>query len=65
MQKLIILPLLTFVAACTTNTQSKINDCAKIICDPIYGRDSDWNKISDDLARNIYKHNRTCEETNR
>lgn len=36
--------------------------CAKIVCTPIYGRASDWNIISDDLARNIYKHNQLCEK---
>jgi hypothetical protein len=29
---------------------------------PIYGRATDWDVISDDLARNIYRHNRLCEE---
>ncbi len=52
-----------FVTACGTNTQSRIDNCSQITYEPIYGRDSDWDKISDDLARNIYKHNRMCEET--
>ena len=63
MHKLIILPLMLFVTACGTNTQSRIDNCSQITYEPIYGRDSDWDKISDDLARNIYKHNRMCEET--
>ena len=29
---------------------------------PIYGRANDWDVISDDLARNIYRHNRLCEQ---
>ena len=48
-----------FVASCTINTQSQnrvINDC-----EIIYGRASDWDVISDDLARNIYKNNLKCE----
>jgi hypothetical protein len=31
-------------------------------CEPIYGRAADWDAISDYLARNIYRHNRQCEE---
>lgn len=54
-----------FVTACACNTQSPIDtDGAQIIiqqvCEPIYGRESDWGVISDDLARNIYRHNRLC-----
>lgn len=30
-------------------------------CDTIRGRANDWNIISDDLARNIYRHNLMCE----
>ena len=30
-------------------------------CDIIYGHLNDWKIISDDLARNIYKHNLQCE----
>jgi hypothetical protein len=33
------------------------------ICDPIYGWASDWDVISDDLARNIYRHNQMCAMT--
>ncbi|MBO7508864.1 MAG: hypothetical protein J6T57_01120 [Alphaproteobacteria bacterium] len=35
--------------------------CASCPCDAIYGRASDWDVISDDLARNIYQHNLMCE----
>ena len=28
----------------------------------IYGRNTDWDIISDDLARNIYRHNLMCEK---
>lgn len=35
------------------------------VCVPIYGRETDWRVISDDLARNIYRHNRMCDEINR
>ena len=31
------------------------------MCQKIYGRESDWHVISDDLARNIYRHNLICE----
>ncbi|MBQ7127929.1 MAG: hypothetical protein IJO18_03020 [Alphaproteobacteria bacterium] len=41
------------------------NACAPMVCNPIYGRAADWNVISDDLARNIYRHNRMCEQINR
>ncbi len=54
-----------FVTSCTGNTQSKIDSCTKILCEPIYGRANDWNVISDDLARNIYRHNKMCEEYNK
>ncbi len=32
------------------------------MCEPIYGHATDWDNISDDLARNIYRHNLMCEE---
>ncbi len=35
------------------------------MCTPIYGRASDWGVISDDLARNIYRYNKLCEEYNK
>ena len=56
------MPLLIFVASCAKNTQSCTDVCGTITCNPIYGRTTDWDIISDDLARNIYKHNRMCEE---
>ena len=49
-----------FVASCTINTQSQ--NRAICDCDTIYGHASDWENISDDLARNIYKHNLKCEK---
>ncbi len=59
MKLFIRLGLLIFVASCAINTQSK----NRVLCDCeiIYGREQDWEKISDDLARNIYKHNLKCE----
>ena len=65
MQKPLIVVLLIFVASCTKNTPLQNNVCAQFVCNPIYGRESDWGNISDDLARNIYRHNRMCEEINR
>ena len=49
-----------FVASCTTNTQ--LQNRGLCDCEIIYGRKSDWDIISDDLARNIYKHNLKCEQ---
>lgn len=56
----IVLVLLILGSGCTTDIPLQNNcDC---VCEPIYGRQSDWENISDDLARNIYKHNLTCEK---
>lgn len=57
--------LAIFVTSCARSTQSPIDSCATILCQPIYGRATDWENISDDLARNIYKHNTICEEYNK
>lgn len=57
--------LLIFVASCAQNTPSQIDVCAPITCTPIYGRATDWDVISDDLARNIYRHNRMCADLNK
>lgn len=57
--------LVIFVASCAKNTPLQNDVCAPIVCSPIYGRAADWDVISDDLARNIYRHNRTCAEINR
>ena len=65
MQKVLIVGSLIFVASCTKNTPLPNNVCAQITCVPIYGHQSDWGIISDDLARNIYRHNRMCDEINR
>ncbi|MDR0803748.1 MAG: hypothetical protein LBO08_01505 [Rickettsiales bacterium] len=73
MQKLIILASVIFATACAQSTPSgpetvsapAARAAVKQTCDPIYGRDSDWDIISDDLARNIYKHNRMCEQVNK
>lgn len=62
MKKFIIWGLLIFVPSCAKNIPLK-NDCV-CPCQIIYGRKSDWNVISDDLARNIYKHNTLCETFN-
>ncbi len=49
-------------ACCAKDTLSP-NDrlVIKQVCEPIYGRANDWGLISDDLARNIYRHNELCE----
>ena len=62
MPRLIIVILGIFVAGCAKNTQLLNNVCAPVVCVPIYGRANDWDVISDDLARNIYRHNRLCEQ---
>ena len=62
MKPFFILVLAMCGASCTTNTQLPNNVCAPIACEKIYGRASDWDVISDDLARNIYRHNLTCEK---
>lgn len=49
-----------FVASCAINTPSA--NSVLCDCDIIYGRDADWQIISDDLARNIYEHNLNCEK---
>lgn len=51
-----------FAASCTRNTQSQNNVCTPIVCRPVYGRKTDWDVISDELARNIYRHNMLCKE---
>lgn len=65
MPKLIILASLIFVTSCARNTQSHNSPCNAVPCVPIYGRATDWDTISDDLARNIYRHNRLCQERRR
>lgn len=54
--------LTIFVASCAKNTPLQNNVCAPVVCMPIYGRVGDWDIISDDLARNIYRHNKMCAE---
>ena len=54
-----------FVASCAKNIQSQNDVCLSVACVPIYGRATDWGVISDDLARNIYRHNKMCEELNK
>ena len=64
MHKLLILPLIIFAGSCANNTQSMNNNNLKtmqLCCQPIYGVATDWDNISNDLARNIYRHNRLCE----
>ena len=52
-----------FVTSCTRNIQSPNSaDLSVCPCEIIRGRASDWNVISDDLARNIYQHNTICEK---
>ena len=62
MKQFFIPVLAIFVASCTKNTQLPNNVCAPVVCQKIYGRESDWRVISDDLARNIYRHNLMCEK---
>ncbi|MDR0967501.1 MAG: hypothetical protein LBL75_01565 [Rickettsiales bacterium] len=55
-----------FVIGCAGNTPSPIdNNVAKttavMVCRPIYGTTDDWDKISNTLVRNIYRHNKMCE----
>lgn len=52
-----------FVTSCADNTplQNRAAVAPQCPCVPIYGRASDWGVISDDLARNIYRHNKICE----
>ena len=57
--------LAIFVASCAKNTQSPNNICAPVVFVPIYGQAGDWDVISDDLARNIYRHNKLCAEYNK
>lgn len=59
MKKFLVLACTIFVASCARNTQSSINVCRP--CTIIYGHENDWNVISDDLARNIYRNNILCE----
>ena len=59
-----MLQLVIFVASCAKNTPLQNNICAPIICKPVYGQAEDWVVISDDLARNIYQHNKMCDEIN-
>ena len=55
-----MLVLMIFVTSCAQNTQLPIEpNCT---CDLIFGHTKDWDIISDDLARNIYRHNKMCEE---
>ncbi len=59
MFRLIVAVLPIFVTSCAQNIPLPNNVCA---CDIIFGRATDWDVISDDLARNIYRHNKMCEE---
>ncbi|MCR5194351.1 MAG: hypothetical protein K6B71_02365 [Alphaproteobacteria bacterium] len=60
MKKVLILGLMIFVISCTPNIPSQTKSWC--MCEPIYGHATDWDNISDDLARNIYRHNLMCEE---
>ena len=61
MSKLYILLPLIFVVSCAKNTPLP-NDALRMTCVAIYGHATDWDVISDDLARNIYRHNQLCAE---
>ncbi len=60
-----MLLLMISATACAKNTPLQNNVCAPIVCRPIFGRAMDWDVISDDLARNIYRHNKLCEDLNK
>lgn len=60
MLKLIGLVSVIFVTSCARNTPLPIEQNCD--CEPIFGRANDWDIISDDLARNIYRHNKICEQ---
>ena len=60
MRKLFIPLCAIFVTSCAQNTPLPIESRAP--CDLIFGRATDWDVISDDLARNIYRHNKMCED---
>ncbi len=57
--------LCMFVIGCAKNTpQNNVSNLliARQICEPIYGTGKDWDCISENMARQIYRHNRKCEE---
>ena len=60
MKKFIQLALAICATSCAQNIQSQ--NRALCDCDIIYGRASDWDNISDDLVRNIYRNNLKCEK---
>ena len=65
MKLLIIPPLMILGACCLRATPSPIDVAPPPMpCMPIYGRAADWDVISDDLARNIYRHNLLCAGVN-
>ena len=59
MKRMIKQVWIIFVTSYAINKPSK--NRVKCNCDIIYGHISDWETISDDLARNIYEHNLKCE----
>jgi hypothetical protein len=61
MKKWFAVVLMILGASCAKNTPL-VNS---VECVPIYGRKNDWVVISDDLARNIYRHNMICAEINK
>lgn len=54
--------LMILGVSCAKNTPLQNDGGAGWPCVPIYGRKSDWGIISDDLARNIYRHNMICQQ---
>ena len=62
MKKLLTPALAIFVASCAQNIPSQNRAVVAMSCDVIRGRANDWDVISDDLARNIYRHNLMCQE---
>ena len=65
MKKFLIPVCAMFAASCAQNTPSQNRAVCAISCDIIRGHAGDWDVISDDLARNIYRHNLMCEEMGR
>lgn len=62
MQKQLIGLLMIFGVSCTRNIPLQNDVCVPIVCQSIYGRATDWDIISDELARNIFRHNEMCQK---
>jgi hypothetical protein len=65
MKKWFAVALMILGVSCAKNTPLANSVENGVECVPIYGRKNDWVVISDDLARNIYRHNMICAEINK